>query len=151
MNIYCSEDSHKIRAKNKNKIGTVFRISGTTSDQEFETFWPLAKFYHNCYTLGLQILYSCQYISHEHEYIFFFYCTVVEAGRGFLVVEGDCFRRLKWLSDLDRVNAIDLSSQCSYLISLKSPLSCSADKELNCKHSSSSFCLISCIWSHVIY
>ena len=34
---------------------------------------PLAKFYHNHYTLGLQILYSCVYISHEHEYIFYFF------------------------------------------------------------------------------
>ena len=45
----------------------------TISDQEFETFWPLAKFYHTCYTLGLQIWYSCEYISHEHEYIFYFF------------------------------------------------------------------------------
>ena len=45
----------------------------TISDQEFETFWPLTKFYHNRYTLGLQILYSCQFISHEHGYIFYFF------------------------------------------------------------------------------
>ena len=47
--------------------------SNTISDWEFETFWPFAKFHHNCYTPGLQILCSCVYISHEHEYIFYFF------------------------------------------------------------------------------
>jgi len=45
----------------------------TISDWEFETFWPLAKFHHNRYTPGLQILCSCVYVSHEHEYIFYFF------------------------------------------------------------------------------
>ena len=57
----------------------------TISDQEFETFWPLAKFYHNRYTLDLQNLYSCQYKSHEHEYIFYFFIVqlwkLTEASR----------------------------------------------------------------------
>ena len=52
---------------------TILQLRSTISDQEFETFWPLDKFYHNCYTLGLQIWYSCEYISHEHEYIFYFF------------------------------------------------------------------------------
>ena len=49
------------------------QVCRTISDQEFETFWPLAIFYHNRYTLGLQILYSYEYVSHEHEYIFYFF------------------------------------------------------------------------------
>ena len=58
-------------------------------------------------------------------YFLIFNCTVVEADRGFPVVEGDCFRRLKWLSrrshiqlsEFDRVNASDLGFRRSYLIS----------------------------------
>ena len=66
----------------------------TISDQEFETFWPLGKLYHNCYTLGLQFFYSCQYISHEHEYIFYFFIVqlwkLTEASRSLkVIVSGD--------------------------------------------------------------
>ena len=45
----------------------------TISVREFDTIWPFANFYHNCYTLGLQISYSHMYVSHEHEYIFCFF------------------------------------------------------------------------------
>ena len=66
----------------------------TISDQEFETFWPLAIFYHNRYTLGLQILYSYEYVSHEHEYIFYFFIVqlwkLTEASRSSkAIVSGD--------------------------------------------------------------
>ena len=51
-------------------------------------------------------------------YFLLFYCAVVEADGGFPVVEGNCFRRLKWLShrshiqlsDFDRVNWPRLSA-----------------------------------------
>ena len=42
------------------------------------------------YTLGLQILYSCVYISHEHEYIFYFFIVqlwkLMEASRSSKVI-----------------------------------------------------------------
>ena len=110
----------------------------TISDQEFETFWPLAKFYHNRYTLDLQILYSCQYISHEHEYIFYFFIVrlwkLTEASRSSKAfVSGDwngCHIEVTVnCQGFDRVNAIDLGFRRSYSISEKSRLSRSADKE----------------------
>ena len=55
-------------------------------------------------------------------YFLIFNCTVVEADRGFPVIEGNWFRRLKWLShwshiqlsEFDRVNAIALGFRHSY-------------------------------------
>ena len=79
----------------------------TISVWEFDTIWPFTNFYHNCYTLGLEILYSYMYVSHEHEYFLFFYCRVVEADRGLPVIEVDCFRRLKWLSRQSHVQLSD--------------------------------------------
>ena len=113
-------------------------IENTISDQEFETFWPLVKLYHNRYTLDLQILYSCQYISHEHEYIFYFFIVrlwkLTEASRSWTAfVSGDwngCHIEVTVnCQGLDRVNAIDLGFRRSYSISEKSRLSRSADKE----------------------
>ena len=42
----------------------LFSVRSTISVWEFKTIWPLATFYHNRYTLGLQILSSCTYVSH---------------------------------------------------------------------------------------
>ena len=80
--------------RNATKLDGIYSHLHTISDQEFETFSPLAKFYHNRYTLGLQISYSCQYISHKHEYIFYFFIVqlwkLAEASRSSkAIVSGD--------------------------------------------------------------
>ena len=73
-------------------------VGATISDQEFETFWPLAKFYHNHYTLDPNFVQLSVHISWTWIYFLLFYCTVVEPDGGLPVIKGVCFRRLKWLS-----------------------------------------------------
>ena len=135
----------------------------TISDQEFETFWPLAKFYHNQYTLGLQIWYSCEYISHEHEYIFYFFIVqlwkLTEASRSSkAIVSGDwngchiqvtsnCQILIGWML-LTLAFSIHIWSAQNHTCHAQQTKN---QNPLNCKRSSPPFCSIFCIWGRIVY
>ena len=132
----------------------------TISDQEFETFWHLAKFYHNRYTLGLQIWYSCEYISHEHEYIFYFF--IVQLWK---LTEASWSSKVIVSGDWNGCH-IEVTVNCQILILLTSAFgvhirsaqnhACHAQQtknqnSFNYKRNSSPFCSIFYIWSRVVY
>ena len=85
------------------------------------------------------ILYGHEYVSHEHEYIFYFFIVqlwkLTEASWSSKAIVSrdwnDCHIEVTSnCTEFDRVNAIDLGFRRSYLISPKSRLSCSVDKKL---------------------
>ena len=118
------------------------------SDQEFETFWPLAILYNNCYTLGLQFLYSYEYVSHEHEYIFQLFIVqlwkLMEASRlSKAIVSGDwndCQSLIGWML-----------LTLAFGIHIWSAQQTKNWNSLNCKRNSSPFCSTFCILSCVVY